>query len=90
MNEKDLYQMTDAELLAEQQKLKKSRIFYAFAIGFLAAILGFGIISWILSDDKHVGFLIPMLIPVVFIYRMLKRPDKSRELEVLLKERGLV
>jgi hypothetical protein len=81
--------MTDEELLVEKKKLKKSKVFHAASIGFLAGILIFGIVSWSLSSEKHLGFLIPMLIPIVFIYRMLKNPNKNKDLEDILKKRGL-
>lgn len=89
MEQKDLYKLTDEELLIEKEKLKKSKIFHATAIGFLAGILIFGVVSWSLSSEKRLGFLIPMLIPVVFIYRMLKNPNKNKDLEEVLKERNL-
>jgi hypothetical protein len=81
MEKKDLNKLTDEAPSAEKKKLRKSKLFYATSIGFLAGILIFGVVSWSLSSEKHWGFLIPMLIPVVFIYRMLKNKD--------LKERGL-
>lgn len=89
MEKKDLYKLTDEELLVERKKLKESKIFHAAAIGFLAGILIFGVVSWSLSSEKRLGFLIPMSIPVVFIYRMLKSPNKNKDLEAVLKERGL-
>lgn len=81
--------MTDEELLAKKRELKKSKIFHATSIGFLAGILIFGIVSWSLSSEKYWGFLVPMLIPIVFIYRMLKNPDTNKDLEAVLKERNL-
>ncbi len=89
MEKKDLHNLTDEELLIEKDKLKKSKVFHATAIGFLAGILLFGVVSWSLSSKKHLGLLIPMLIPIVFIYRMLKNPKKNMALEEVLKERGL-
>jgi hypothetical protein len=89
MEEKDLYKLTDEELLVEKKKLKKSKLFHATVIGFLAGILIFGVISWSLSSEKRLGFLIPMLIPVAFIYRLLKNRKKNKDLEDVLKERGL-
>ena len=89
MEKKDLFGLTDEELLVEKNKLKKSKIFHATYIGFLAGILIFGVVSWSLSSEKHLGFLLPMLIPVVFIYRLLKNPGKNEDLEEVLKERGL-
>jgi hypothetical protein len=89
MEKEDLYKLTDEELLVEKKKLKNSKIFHAFAIGFLAAILAFGLVSWGLSPNRHLGFLIPMSIPAIFIYKMLKAPNKNKDLEDVLKERKL-
>lgn len=89
MEKKDLYKLTDEELLAEKRKLKNSKVFYAGAIGFLAGILIFGVVAWGLSSEKQLGFLLPILIPIIFIYRMLKNPNNNKDLEEVLKERGL-
>lgn len=89
MEKKDFYKLTDEELLVEKKKLMKSKLFYAISIGFLAGILIFGLVSWSLLSEKRLGFLVPMLIPVVFIYRMLKAPNKNKDLEDVLKERKL-
>lgn len=89
MEKKSFTEMTDAELLVEKDKLKKSKIFHASAIGFLAGILIFGIVGWSLSEEKHLGFFIPMLIPILFIYKLLKNPKENRDLEEVLKERRL-
>lgn len=89
MEKKDLYKLSDEELLVEKKKLMKSKIWHAAYIGFLAGILIFGVVSWSLSPQKHLGFLIPMLIPVFFIYKLLKNPNQNQDLEAVLKERGL-
>lgn len=89
MEKKSFTEMTDAELLVEKDKLKKSKIFHAAAIGFLAGILIFGIVGWSLSEEKRLGFFIPMLIPILFIYKLLKNPKENRDLEEVLKERRL-
>lgn len=89
MEQKDLYKLTDEELLVEKKKLMQSKLFYAASIGFLVGILIFGVVSWSLFSEKRLGFLIPMLIPVVFIYRLLKAPNKNKDLEDVLKERKL-
>ena len=81
--------MTDEELMVEKKNLKKSKIFHAVAIGFLAGILIYGVVSWSLSEEKQIGFFIPMLIPVVFIYRIIKNSKNNKDLEDTLKERGL-
>jgi hypothetical protein len=89
MEKKNYNEMTDEELLVEKDKLKKSKLFHAALIGFLAGILIFGIAGWSLSEERRLGFFIPMLIPIVFIYRMLKNPKTNKDLEEVLKERGL-
>ncbi len=87
MHKKDFSKLTDEELLLEKKKLNKSKIFHASAIGFLAGILIFGFVAWVLSPDTKLGFLISMLIPIGFIYRMIKNPNNNKELEEVLKER---
>jgi hypothetical protein len=89
MKKKNLSELTDDELLAEKKKLKKSKLFHATYIGFFAGILIFGVGSWMLSSERHWGFLIPMLIPIVFIYSMVKNKNKNKDLEEVLKERHL-
>jgi hypothetical protein len=82
--------LSDAELLEEKKKWKRSRILHATLIGFMAGILIFGVVSWSLSPEKRIGFFIPMLIPVVFIYRMLKNRKSNSDLEEVLKKRGFM
>jgi hypothetical protein len=89
MEKSDLYKLTDEELLVEKKKLKKSKLFHATFIGFLAGILIFGMVAWALSPEKQIGFLIPMFIPIGIIYKMLKNPQSSKDLEDVLKERKL-
>jgi hypothetical protein len=89
MDKKELSQLTDEELLIEKKKLKKSELFHATYIGFLVGILIFGIVAWSLSSEKHLGFLIPMLIPIGFIYKLIKSPNKNNDLVEILKERNL-
>jgi hypothetical protein len=89
MDEKDFNLMTDEELLIEKKKLKKSKIFHAIMIGFLTGVLIFGVTSWLLSEKKRFGFFIPMLIPILFIYKLVKSPNKNIHLETILKERNL-
>jgi hypothetical protein len=89
MKKEDLYKLNDEELLVEKKKLRKSKFWHAAWIGFLAGIIIFGIVSWILSPNKRLGFLIPMFFPVYFIYRLLKSPNKNKDLEDVLKERKL-
>lgn len=89
MENKNFSAMTDEELLVEKKKLKKSKITHAILIGFFAGVLIFGVVSWSLSSEKRIGFFIPMLIPITFIYKMAKDPKKNYDLEKVLKERQL-
>lgn len=89
MDKAALYKLTDEELLIEKKKMMKSKLYYAVSIGFLSGILIFGFVSWIMFSEKRFGFLVPMLIPVVLIYKILKTPNKNKDLEEVLKERNL-
>jgi hypothetical protein len=89
MDKKDFYNLTDEELLVEKKKMMKSKFLHAISIGFLAGILIFGVVSWGLNSEKNFGFFIPMMIPVVIIYKLLKAPNKNKDLEDVLNERGL-
>jgi hypothetical protein len=89
MQKTDLLQLTDEELLAKKKKLKNDKIFSAVLIGFLGGVLLFGFGAWILSPQKQLGFLIPMLFPIWFISRLLKNNQTNKDLEAVLQERGL-
>jgi hypothetical protein len=89
MEKTNYAELTDEELLVEKKKLKKSKLIHATLIGFLAGILIFGIVSWSLSPKKQLGFLIPVLIPIAFIYRLVKNSKNNTDLEHVLKERNL-
>ena len=89
MDKEYLNKLTDEELLIEKKKLKNSKIFHASLIGFLGGIMIFGFISWILSSEKNIGFFIPMIFPIIFIYRLIKNPKTNANLEEVLKERLL-
>ena len=83
MPNKDLSQFTNQELLDESKKLKSFSIVNALLIGFLAGIIFYSIAksSW--------GMV--TIIPLFFIYKLVNDPKtkRSKELEVLLKERNL-
>jgi hypothetical protein len=87
MEKRKLSELTDEQLLVEKEKLKKSKILNATAIGFLAGIVIFGTVSSILSKKYIV--LIPLLFPVYFIYKAVSNSKNNNELEALLKERNL-
>jgi len=87
--EEDYAKMTDEELLVEKKKYKNSKIQHALIIGFLGGVLIFGLVGWFLSPNKKIEFFIPMLIPIIFIYRMLKNPKGNKALENTLKNRKI-
>lgn len=89
MDKMSFAEMTDEELIVEKKKLKKSKILHAALIGFLAGILIFGVVAWSLSPEKKIGFFIPMLFPIIFIYKLLKNSKVNHDFERVLKERGL-
>ena len=89
MEKTNYAELTDEELLVAKKKLKKSKLIHATLIGFLAGILIFGVVAWSLSAEKKLGFFIPMLIPIAFIYRLVKNSKNNTDLEHVLKERNL-
>jgi hypothetical protein len=90
MDKKVLSEFTNEELLIEKKKLKKRKITNALIIGFLAGIVGFGVVAWILGSKKNlIAFLLPMMFPIYFIYLIIKKSKKDKELEMVLKERNL-
>tara|TARA_R110002050_G_scaffold286087_2_gene436060 strand:- start:2415 stop:2687 length:273 start_codon:yes stop_codon:yes gene_type:complete len=89
MERKNFSDMSDQELLIEKKKHHKSKLFHAVLIGFLAGILIFGLVAWLLSPEKKLGFFIPMLFPIIFLYKLFNNPKGNRDLEEVLKERNL-
>lgn len=89
MKKRNLSELTDEQLLVEKKKLRKSKISHALLIGFLAGILIFGIVAGSLSEEKQLGFFIPMLLPIFFIYKVTKNSKGNNDLERVLKERGI-
>ena len=82
MEQKKLTALTDQELLREVKKMKTAAIIDAALIGFLAGVVVYSVV-------KHsLGFL--TLIPLYLVYKLVDKPKyKSKEVEALLKERGL-
>ncbi len=94
---KELSAFTDQELLTEVQKPTLSPITTALFIGFLGGIALFGIGASLYgylspnvstSGFKPTGF-IAALLPLYFIYNLVKGSKRNQEVEKLLKERGL-
>ena len=87
MEKKNLSELTDAELIVEKKKLKKSKMISAIAIGFLAGIVFVGIASSIIA--KNILIIIPLLFPLYFIYKLITNQKKNNEMELILNERNL-
>ena len=81
MKQRELSELTDQELLAEAKKMKSAAIVNAAFIGFLI-----GIVIYSIAVNKLGFFLIILLF---FIYVLIRKPNKNKELERLLKERNL-
>ncbi len=81
MEQKELSKLTDQELLNEAKKTKLSPIANALFIGFMAGIIIYSVAksTW--------GFF--TLIPLFFIYKLIKDSKRNEALEILLKERNL-
>lgn len=83
MTDKDLFTLTDQELVEEAKKMKSFSITNALFIGFLLGIIIYSLVknTW--------GML--TIIPLYFIHKMVNDPKnkRSKELEKLLKERNL-
>jgi hypothetical protein len=81
MTQKVLSKLTNEELLSESKKTKLSPITNAFFIGFLIGIVVFSVVK------NSYGML--TLIPLYFIYKLVKESKRDKALEELLKERNL-
>jgi len=81
MTQKVLSELTNEELLAESKRTKLSPITNAFFIGFLIGIVVFSVVK------NSYGML--TLIPLYFIYKLVKESKRDKALEELLKERNL-
>jgi hypothetical protein len=81
MTQKVLSELTNQQLLEESKKTKLSPITNAFFIGFLIGIVVFSVVK------NSYGML--TLIPLYFIYKLVKESKRDKALEELLKERNL-
>lgn len=89
MTREALRQLTDDELLEKGTALRKAKRLHALLIGFLGGILLFGFGGWLMSPERRVGFLIPMLFPILMIRHLVGKSKDNRDLEDVLRERGL-
>lgn len=82
MKQKNLSELTDQELLLEAKKARSTAIIDAILIGAMIGVVFYSVMQ------KTFGIL--MLIPLFLAYKLISKPKyKNRELENLLKERGL-
>lgn len=81
--------LTDEALLAEKAKMRKSKLFDALFIGFMAGVILFGFVSWLMTDEKRIGFFIPMLVGAWLIGVFVRKQKSYRPLEDELSKRGL-
>lgn len=89
MDKNELYNLSDDALLEQKKKMLTSKRWYALSFGFLAGVVIFGLANWLLFSEKRYGFLLPVIIPVFLMYKMVKTPNKYKDLEEVLKERNL-
>ncbi len=81
MQQKNLAELTDEELLEKAKKMKSTATINALMIGFMIGIIIYSIVR------NSLGFF--TLIPLFFAYKLINRSKNNKELEELLKERGL-
>ncbi len=81
MTRKDLSELTDQELLEEAKKPQLSPVTNAFFVGFMIAIVAY-------SVAKNTWGLLT-LIPLAFIYGLVRSSKNNEALKKLLKERNL-
>ncbi|MFD0797686.1 FUSC family protein [Maribacter chungangensis] len=82
MREEELSDLTDEQLLKKVKKSKSSAIWDALIIGFMIGIVIYSAV------ENTLGFL--TLIPLYFIYKMVKSSKNDDALKQVLKDRGLV
>lgn len=81
MKAEELSKLTDQELLNEAKKIKSTAITNALLIGFMIGIIIYSIVYDTVS--------IFTLVPLFFIYKIVKDDKKIKTLKKLLKERDL-
>ncbi len=81
MDHKELSELSDQELLDKVKKVKSNPVTYALLIGFLIGVIIYSIVV------NSLGFF--TLIPLYFIYKLIKNSEKDKALDESLKERNL-
>lgn len=65
----------DHQLVVENKNVKRTKILNALLIGFLAGIVGIGVVSAFISGKFII--LIPLLFPLYFSYKLIKISQKN-------------
>ena len=81
MLQKEIFQLTDQELLDKAKKTKSSAILNALVIGCMIGVVVYSIVK------NTYGFL--TLVPLYFIYQLVKNSKNNKALEEELKARNL-
>ncbi|WP_121808172.1 FUSC family protein [Mucilaginibacter kameinonensis] len=81
MEQKDLSQLTNEELLQEAKKIKSGNILDAAIIGFL---IGVAVYSTVRNGFGFLTFL-----PLIYLPIAAKNKLRNKEVERLVKEKGL-
>ena len=81
MLQKEIFQLTDQELLDKAKKMKSSPMLNALVIGCMIGVIVYSVVK------NTYGFL--TLVPLYFIYQLVKNSKNNKALEEELKARNL-
>lgn len=81
VTKEELSQLTDVELREKAKKLKSSSIWSALIIGFMIGVVVYSVAA------NTLGLL--TLIPLFFIYKIVKGSKNNDALKEVLQERGI-
>lgn len=81
MLQKEISQLTDQELLDKAKKMKSSPMLNALVIGCMIGVIVYSVVK------NTYGFL--TLVPLYFIYQLVKNSKNNKALEEELKARNL-
>ncbi len=79
MREKELADLTEAELLKKKKKIKSSNMLHAFLIGIFIGVA-------VYSAVKN-GFGFATFFPLIFVYFLMRNGKKTKDLEEELNSR---
>lgn len=81
MTKEGLSKLTDEALIAKAKKMKSKAIWSALTIGFMIGVVIYSAV------ENTYGFF--TLIPLYFIYKMVKGAKNKDALKAILKDRGI-